>query len=119
MVASSGSFRVSWDGVVVAHHNEQHPEALLDRAAVELPMAAGEHMLTVKVCTGALEDEGRVRARFVDRRYRPVPVVSSSDPHRLHRVASGIARRATSEPPGVERAARELSDEAGGICAGA
>lgn len=92
-LAATGAVRLRWDGVDVVTSEELHPSLVVDRALVGVPAQVGEHLLTVKVCTGALLDDGRVRVRFTDRQFQPVPVVSSSDPGRLRSVAARLERR--------------------------
>ncbi|MBW2528490.1 MAG: hypothetical protein JRI23_30220, partial [Deltaproteobacteria bacterium] len=104
LVASSGAFRLSWDGLVIARRDEQHRSARLDRAAVELPFDRAEHLLRLKVCSGALADDGRVRVRFVDSAYRSVAVASTSQLDRLAGVAAGAPGSAGPGAPGAPKA---------------
>jgi hypothetical protein len=78
-VAASGSVRLSWDGAPVASSADQHPEMMVDRMAARIAATAGSHLLSLKVCSGAVADEGRVRVRFTDEQRRPVQIASSSD----------------------------------------
>ncbi|MBI4957412.1 MAG: transglutaminase domain-containing protein [Myxococcales bacterium] len=78
-VAASGAFRATWDGADVVTGEEVQPKLVLDRAAVRLATGAGAHVLTLKVCTAALLDAGRVRVHFADAEGRPVAVATSSD----------------------------------------
>ncbi len=78
-VASTGAVRVIWDGVDAVSSDVLNPRALLDRLAFEVKPKAGEHLLVLKVCSGALADEGRARARFTDDAHRPLSLVTSSD----------------------------------------
>ena len=94
-LASAGAFRAAWDGVEIARSDEVHPDAVLDRAAVRLLVGPGAHQLRLKVCTAALADSGRVRARFTDERYQPVAVESSSDIAELERLAERLRSAAT------------------------
>ena len=96
-VATSGSFRVRWDGVEVGASLEHHRRAMLDRAAARLDASAGEHLVSIKVCTGAQGDDGRVRLRFSSPEGSPLELVSSSDAGTLQR-ALERARRAPAEP---------------------
>ena len=92
-LGSSGSFRLAWDGVELGRSEEVHPELVLDRAAARVPADGREHLLSVKVCSAAMADAGRVRVRFVDDRYQPVAVESSSDLERLGAVAAQVRSR--------------------------
>lgn len=65
-VAASGALRVIWDGKDVASSEETHKEAQFDRLAIKIAAAAGEHLLAIKNCSGAIEDAGRVRVRVSD-----------------------------------------------------
>ncbi len=91
-VAASGSFRLMWDGTDVAIAESVHPRMLLDRAAVALEATPGDHLLTIKNCTGARADAGRLRVRFSDQRGRPIALVTSS---KLERLQAALERLGT------------------------
>ncbi|MGK3999142.1 transglutaminase domain-containing protein [Sorangium sp. So ce1024] len=78
-VAATGAVRLSWDGVDVASSDAEHQRLVLDRLAARVEAPAGDHLLALKVCTGAIGDEGRVRVRFTDEERRPVALATSSD----------------------------------------
>ncbi len=78
-VASTGAVRLSWDGVDAAVDEAVHPHLVLDRLAVRIEAPAGDHLLSLKVCTSTVADDGRVRVRFTDPRGNPLPVETSSD----------------------------------------
>ncbi len=82
-VASSGALRVRWDGAGVLTDESQHRSALVDRAALRIEASAGEHVVSLKVCTSAQRDAGRVRVRFSNEDGSDLPLVASSDPRRL------------------------------------
>jgi Transglutaminase-like superfamily len=63
-LASSGSARLVIDGVTVGKSDDVHASAKLDRLAVRFTPPAGPHVLAAKVCSGAIDDEGRVRLRI-------------------------------------------------------
>ena len=65
-VAATGQVRLVFDGVDVARDESVNAAARFDRAAARVEAAAGEHLFAAKVCSGALEDEGRVRLRVTD-----------------------------------------------------
>ena len=63
-VAASGSVRLLWDGTTVGSSEEVHEHAIFDRLAVEIQGQRGTHLVAVKICGGAIEDDGRVRLRL-------------------------------------------------------
>ncbi|WP_437316016.1 transglutaminase domain-containing protein [Sorangium sp. So ce385] len=78
-VAATGAVRLAWDGADVASSDAAHQRLVLDRIAARIEAPAGDHLLALKVCTGAIADEGRVRVRFTDEQRRPVALATSSD----------------------------------------
>jgi hypothetical protein len=78
-LASGGQARLMFDGADIAYSNDVHGSARLDRMAGQVDAAAGPHIVAAKVCTGALEDSGRVRIRITDAKHAPVRVEASSD----------------------------------------
>jgi len=78
-LASGGTARLVFDGVDVAKSDDVHGSARLDRLAAQVDAGAGAHIVAAKVCTGALEDSGRVRLRVTDAKNVPLRVESSSD----------------------------------------
>src|SRR5262249_40642995 len=78
-VASSGSVRLIWDGADAAASDDVHPGLVFDRLAVKVDATAGDHLLALKVCSGALDDEGRVRVRASDSAGHPVDLSTSPD----------------------------------------
>lgn len=78
-LAATGSARLVFDGVDVAKSDDVHREAKLDRLAAQIDATAGAHVVAAKVCSGALEDHGRVRLRITDAKHAPIPVQASSD----------------------------------------
>ncbi len=65
-LASTGQARLVFDGVDVARDQAVNEAARFDRLAGRVQAAAGAHLLAAKICTGALDDEGRVRLRVTD-----------------------------------------------------
>jgi len=63
-VASTGQVRVMFDGADVAKNEDSNGSFEFDRAAATVSALAGEHVVMAKVCTGALDDDGRVRLRI-------------------------------------------------------
>ena len=111
-VAASGAFRLSLNGAHVVTREAVHRDALVDRAVVPLTGARGEQLVTLKVCTNAQGDAGRVRVRFTDRNGQDLSVATSSDPTALDRLAK-TKRKVRFEPPQAPLAATSnLSGEA-------
>lgn len=63
-VASTGSLRIMVDRKEVHRDDSVHEEAKLDRAVLQLEGSGGDHEVTLKVCSSARPDAGRVRARY-------------------------------------------------------
>lgn len=105
-VAATGAVRLLWDGADVAASDAAHARLVLDRIAARIEAPAGDHLLALKVCTGAIADEGRVRVRFTDEERRPVALATSSDltPLQLPPAAAPGARAATAVPTALDRA---------------
>ncbi|WP_394837723.1 hypothetical protein LVJ94_12495 [Pendulispora rubella] len=62
-VASSGQVRLMFDGAEVGRSEDVHASAVFDRLAARVQASAGSHVVAAKICSGALEDDGRVRLR--------------------------------------------------------
>lgn len=77
-VASTGKVRVMWDGADIAQSEDIHPRLMVDRLAARIDVGPGPHLVALKVCSGALQDEGRVRVRFTTPDRKPTAVTSSS-----------------------------------------
>ena len=75
-LASSGSARLLFDGVLLDKSDDVHASAKLDRLAARLTAPAGDHLVAAKICTGALDDEGRMRVRITGE--GGVPLASTS-----------------------------------------
>ncbi len=95
-VASSGSVRVTFDGVDVARSEDVAASGLVDRVSAAVTASEGVHLLAAKVCTGALGDDGRVRLRVTDARGAPLRVRSSAD---LSKVTSSAPQPVTARKP--------------------
>jgi tetratricopeptide (TPR) repeat protein len=78
-VASAGSVRLLWDGADVAKSEEEHGGLVFDRLAVKIDPTVGDHVLAVKVCSGALGDTGRVRVRASDAAGKSIELAASAD----------------------------------------
>ncbi len=77
-VGASGSVRLIWDGADAAIAEEDNEGLVFDRVAAKIEPTAGEHLLAVKVCTGALNDDGRVRVHAADPAGKPIDLVTSA-----------------------------------------
>lgn len=79
-VAAAGAVRLIWDGADVAASEDAHPHLGLDRLSARIdPRTPGDHLVAVKVCTGAVSDDGRVRVRFTDEQRAPLALATSSN----------------------------------------
>jgi hypothetical protein len=76
-VGSTGAVRLIWDGFDAASSDELHRGLVFDRIAARIDASAGDHLLAVKVCSGALEDLGRVRVNASDPDGQPVDIGSA------------------------------------------
>jgi hypothetical protein len=77
-LAASGSARLMFDGVEVERSEDVHTSAKLDRMAAEVQARVGDHLVAAKVCTGALDDDGRIRLRVTDPSGAPLELTSSA-----------------------------------------
>ena len=64
-LAAAGSARLGWDGADIGVTEDLQPRLVLDRLAARLTPSAGDHLLTVKVCSGSVPDDGRVRVHRI------------------------------------------------------
>src|SRR5262249_37319818 len=78
-LAAAGTARLVFDGVDVGKSDDVHESLHFDRLASRIDAAAGPHIVAAKVCTGALDDSGRVRLRITDDKHQPLKVESSAD----------------------------------------
>ena len=78
-LAAGGQARLMFDGVDVGKSDDVHALARLDRIAAQVDATAGSHILAAKVCTGALEDVGRVRLRVTDAKHVPLRLEATGD----------------------------------------
>jgi hypothetical protein len=65
-VASTSQVRLVFDGVNVGRDDNLHAMAHVDRLAARVQADKGGHLFAAKVCSGALDDDGRVRLRVTD-----------------------------------------------------
>lgn len=78
-LAASGTVRLVFDGVDIGKSDDVHEQARLERVAAQVEASAGPHIVAAKICTGALEDVGRVRLRITDAKHAPLRVPASAD----------------------------------------
>jgi tetratricopeptide (TPR) repeat protein len=78
-VASSGSVRLIWDGTDAGKSEEDHAGLVFDRVSAKVEATPGDHLLAVKVCSGAPNDEGRVRVRASDPSGKPLDLTTAAD----------------------------------------
>jgi hypothetical protein len=65
-LATTGQARLVLDQTDIGRDDVVHQSARFDRLAARAQLDVGEHLLAAKVCSGALDDDGRVRLRVVD-----------------------------------------------------
>jgi hypothetical protein len=123
-LAATGQARLAVDGVDVGKSDDVNTSAWLDRIAARVDAAAGVHLVTAKVCTGALADEGRVRLRVTDEKgaalatyaasadlkdVPPTPAkgkdASGAKPPKVTKVATALART-LALPPNADATAQ-------------
>ena len=78
-VAAGGSVRLIWDGADAGRTDEAHPGLVFDRLGARIEASGGDHLLAVKVCSGAIEDSGRVRIRVQTPEGAPLDLATGGD----------------------------------------
>jgi Transglutaminase-like superfamily len=78
-LAAGGTARLVFDGTDVGKSDDVHALARFDRIAAQVDATAGAHIVAAKVCSGALEDVGRVRLRITDAKHVPLRVEATGD----------------------------------------
>lgn len=78
-LAATGAARLIWDGQTLATSEEIHEQAKLDRLGTRVEATAGDHLLAARVCTGSVEDAGRVRLRIAGPHGEEIKFQSSRD----------------------------------------
>jgi len=115
-LASTGQVRLVFDGVDVGSDETVHEALRFDRLAAHIRAGAGTHLLAAKVCTGAIDDEGRVRLRVTGEDGAPPrDVTATADlgvpsgrsrsapaPLRFERVATGLQQALTQPAPNAD-----------------
>jgi hypothetical protein len=65
-LAATGQARLLLDQTDIGRDEAVHSSARFDRLEARVQLEAGDHLLAAKICSGALEDDGRVRLRVTD-----------------------------------------------------
>jgi hypothetical protein len=65
-LAATGQARLVFDGVDIGRDEMVHAALRFDRLAGRVRATPGAHLLAAKICSGAIDDEGRVRLRVSD-----------------------------------------------------
>jgi hypothetical protein len=79
-LAATGQVRLVFDGTDVGRDDAVNEVSRFDRLAARVVAEPGAHVLAAKVCTGALDDDGRVRLRVTDEGGGPArDVVAEAD----------------------------------------
>jgi len=73
-LAASGQARLMFDSTLLGKSDAVNAKGWFDRLGARVKAAKGVHTVYAKVCTGALEDEGRVRLRITDKNGEPIDV---------------------------------------------
>ncbi|MBX3227725.1 MAG: transglutaminase domain-containing protein [Labilithrix sp.] len=77
-LAAAGTARLVFDGTDLDKSDDVHETMRFDRLAAKVEATAGPHIVAAKVCTGALDDSGRVRLRVTDDKGAPLPKLTAS-----------------------------------------
>ncbi len=77
-LAASGQAALYFDGALVGASEAVNELARFDRLAGRVDASAGDHLVVAKVCSAALDDDGRVRIRFTDAAGAPLPLPTSA-----------------------------------------
>lgn len=71
-VGATGQVRLMFDGAELGSSEDVHTSAEAQRLAAKVTAAAGAHLVWAKACTGALDDDGRVRIVVTTASGKPV-----------------------------------------------
>lgn len=100
-VAATGQVRLAFDGAPVGQSEDVHEKALFDRVAGSVDASAGAHLVMAKVCSAALDDEGRVRLRVIGP--DGAPIAGLADSADLSGVPTAAKTKATKITTPLER----------------
>jgi hypothetical protein len=113
-LAATGQARLMFDGVEVARDDTDHDMLRFDRVGGAVQATAGAHLLAAKVCTGALDDDGRARLRITDASGGwPAGVSATADIRDLPKAALHGKKAAVERAPTA--LARALSEPAAAL----
>ncbi len=107
-LGATGSARLMFDGADLGQSEENHTSMNFDRISAKVEATAGDHVVMAKVCTGALDDDGRVRIRITGGAFKsgiepPKVAIAighqtiTKTPPALARVLSGAATKTPDE----------------------
>jgi hypothetical protein len=78
-LAASGQARLMFDGAEIGRSEDVNASGLFDRLAGKVTAPAGPHLVSAKICTGALDDRGAVRLRFTDATGAPLALEGNAN----------------------------------------
>jgi Transglutaminase-like superfamily len=78
-LAAAGTARLVFDGVDIDKSDDVHEMMRFDRLAGKVEAGAGAHIVAAKICSGALDDSGRVRLRITDDKNQSLKLKTSAD----------------------------------------
>jgi transglutaminase-like putative cysteine protease len=111
--ASTGQVRLVFDGKDLGSSDETNTSMTFDRLAAKVDAKAGEHVLLAKVCSGALDDDGRVRLRItgasVKADIRPPKGPIAIGPQKVTRVPTPL-ERVVGGTPALEKKVEGAAD---------
>jgi Flp pilus assembly protein TadD len=111
-LASTGSVRWSWDEQELGRSDDLHVGAMFDRLAARIEAAPGDHLLSVKVCSGPTLDQGRVRLRAQRPDGAPLDLPTSATWEALPPAAAQVTALPTALGRALEPGPRSSSDRA-------
>ena len=79
-LAASGQVSLAFDGRVIAKNEDVYRAAMFDRVSAKIAGKKGDHLIVAKVCSGALDDDGRVRLRVTDDKGASLAARTSASP---------------------------------------
>jgi hypothetical protein len=91
-VASAGALRFRVDGTELGRSEETHASGSYDRLAAQVDLNKGSHLLEVKICSGALDDDGIVRVRVTTPAGAPIALQHRAQ---VSKVLAGLRAAAT------------------------
>lgn len=110
-VAATGQVRVVFDGLDIGRDDHVHSMALFDRVISRIDVRTGAHLLAAKVCSGAVDDAGRVRLRVTDPEGHWPDGVRATTSETLRTDPSVGNRIVPSAQPPIQRCLEASSDD--------